>query len=119
MVSIKEGNDRKAPSSMPLEFAPSSSKVVAIRKPVEVPLPANTEELRKPMSLLKVAWQACSLKDGNRQVLAGMDHSIWESFLGFLRGEQIRGYASRANVGLRWSICWSMKGKSRSPRRAP
>ena len=76
VISMKEGHDNKAPSNMTLEFTPTSSKVVAIRKPVEVAFPANTEELRKGTALLRTAWQICGLKYGDRAIMADLDQII-------------------------------------------
>ena len=102
VISVREGHDHKAPASMTLEFAPTSSKVVAVRKPIEVPLPANTEELRKRITLMKRVWQVCGLKYGDRSVMVGLDHTVWDRFLEYLLGDKVWGYRSRNNVGLRW-----------------
>ena len=91
VVSMTEGHDLKAPSSMALEFTPASSRVVAIRKPVEVAMPSNTEELRKRMAILKLAWQICHIKYHERKVMQDIGHTVWDRYLAYLLGEKVWG----------------------------
>ena len=43
------------------------------------------------------------MKYGDRSNLVGVDHSVWERFLGYFLGEKVWGYRSGSNVALRWS----------------
>ncbi len=102
VVSHKEANDHKGSQNMSLEFAPGSTKVLAVRKVTEVPMPATPEQLRQRYALMRVAWEVVRLRYPDYAFLQDYDGGVWERLVSYILGEKIYGYRSRNNIGLRW-----------------
>ncbi len=62
-------------------------------------LPANTEELRATITLMRHHWGIVRMRHGSKPYLQGLDAEVWVNYIDFLLGEEAYRYSVKDDMG--------------------